>query len=254
MRTTIPLRHPGLQNRAVGDRLLQKRLLPRVGTRLAVLAAAALLGALPFAAAQTPATPHASTTAHKTARAHKRAGAAHPQPATVQATPEAVKPPAPKPPNWPANDRPANASVVWDSHGLRIDAENSSLAQILKDVSTATGAKLEGFSSDERVFGAYGPGKARDVLSQLLEGSGYNLLMMGDLGQGAPRQIVLSSRNSGDTQASSKKSGTDADDDDTADDVEDQPQTPPAPLIRPGFSPGGQQRPPQMPPRPMPPN
>ncbi|MDR3750280.1 MAG: hypothetical protein P4K94_02225 [Terracidiphilus sp.] len=232
----------------MGDRLLQKRLLPRVGTRLAVLAAAALLGALPFAAAQTPATPHASTTAHKTARAHKRAGAAHPQPATVQATPEAVKPPAPKPPNWPANDRPANASVVWDSHGLRIDAENSSLAQILKDVSTATGAKLEGFSSDERVFGAYGPGKARDVLSQLLEGSGYNLLMMGDLGQGAPRQIVLSVRHAGSMQpAAGADQANSSDDDADADDPPQQPTPTPMPTpMRQGFGPSSVPRTPQQ--------
>jgi hypothetical protein len=142
------------------------------------------------------------------------------------------------------------ATVTWDSHGLRIEATNSSLQQILKDVSTATGAKVDGLGADERVFGEFGPGQARDVLSKLLHGSGYNVIMIGDQGQGAPRQIVLSSRHSGDMQTAVTKSATDADEDDAADSDPEEPPTPAqAPQIRPGFAPGGQQRPPQMPPR-----
>jgi hypothetical protein len=97
---------------------------------------------------------------------------------------------APEKPKWPVFDHPTDASILWDSRGLTIDAANSSLQQILKDVSTATGVKVEGLSSDERVFGTYGPGLARDVLSELLQGSGYNMIMVGDLGQGAPRKIT----------------------------------------------------------------
>ncbi len=55
---------------------------------------------------------------------------------------------------------------------------------------------------DQRIFGAYGPGPARDVLSQLLDGSGYNVLMIGDQGQGTPRRIVLSARPAGPAQPS----------------------------------------------------
>jgi hypothetical protein len=51
--------------------------------------------------------------------------------------------------------------------------------------------------ADERVFGDYGPGPVRDVLAELLEGSGYNILLVGDLGQGTPRRIVLSGRPTG---------------------------------------------------------
>ena len=60
--------------------------------------------------------------------------------------------------------------MVWDSQGLKIDASNSSLAQILKDVATATGARWQGLEQDQRIFGSYGPGPARDVLTQLLDG------------------------------------------------------------------------------------
>jgi hypothetical protein len=104
-------------------------------------------------------------------------------------------------PNWPANKKPAEASVVWDSHGLFIQASNSSLDQILNDISLKTGAKIEGMGADERVFGTYGPGPARDVLTELLEGTGYNVLLVGDLGQGTPRRIVLSGRPTGGGQS-----------------------------------------------------
>jgi len=100
-------------------------------------------------------------------------------------------------PAWPVNDKPSPASVVWDANGLRINASNSSLRQILSEVSTETGTKVEGLSGDQRVYGSYGPGRARDVLSQLLQGSGYNILLAGDIGQGAPREIVLSPRLTG---------------------------------------------------------
>jgi len=37
---------------------------------------------------------------------------------------------------------------------------------------------------------------ARDVLSELLDGSGYNVLMIGDQGQGTPRTLVLTAKGS----------------------------------------------------------
>jgi hypothetical protein len=155
----------------------------------ALFAAQFLVGAA--LAAQMPTTP---VPAHAPAHTHKKPAAAKPaaQPAPQPAP--ALAPAAPPLPNWPANNKPAEASVVWDSHGLLIQASNSSLDQILKDVSLKIGAKVEGMGADERVFGTYGPGPARDVLNELLEGSGYNILMVGDRGQGTPRRIVLSGR------------------------------------------------------------
>jgi hypothetical protein len=138
----------------------------------------------------------------------------------------------PKPPDWPANDLPAAASVVWDSHGLLIAASNSSLAQILKEVSTVTGVKVEGMDADQRVFGTYGPGSARDVLFQLLDGSGYDVLIIGDQGQGTPRRIVLSLRSAG-AQRTPNNTGAAPAQEDTEPDLqaqEPQPEPPqPAP-------------------------
>jgi hypothetical protein len=116
----------------------------------------------------------------------------HPAKPEVQPEPvAAVVPPTPPPPDWPVNDKPAPASVEWNGRVLSISATNSSLQQILSDVSTATGVKVDGASGDQRVYGSYGPAPAREVLSQLLDGSGYNVLMIGDQGQGTPRSLVL---------------------------------------------------------------
>jgi hypothetical protein len=144
-----------------------------------------------------PAQPQHPQGVHKAPSPYKTFRSAHP-PVTAPAPAPAPDPaPAlvvPEPPKWPLNDPPAPASIRWDSLGLHVAATNSSLRQILDDVSTATGAKVEGLQGDERVFGEYGPGPARDVLSQILHGSSYNVLMLGDEGQGTPRQIILSER------------------------------------------------------------
>jgi hypothetical protein len=84
--------------------------------------------------------------------------------------------------------------VSWDNGGLQIEASNSSLEQILRRVATVTGARLEGFTQDQRIFGNYGPGPACDVLSKLLDGSRYNLFMVGCREADAPLEIVLSTR------------------------------------------------------------
>ena len=108
-----------------------------------------------------------------------------------------VPPPVPPLPNWPVNSPPKPAAVTWDSRGLAIVASNSSLADILQQVSVATGVQVRGFSSDQRIFGSYGPAPAREVLAQLLSGSGYNVLILGGLGGQPPTQVVLSPRPAG---------------------------------------------------------
>ncbi len=204
-----------------------------------------MLIAVPQLAAQPPAVPPAAHSGHQAAHPKHHSTKAHSAAAQAAAVPEAPK--APEAPKWPANDHPAQASVVWDSQGLRIDATNSSLQQILKDVETATGVEVEGMGDDERVFGAYGPGLARDVLSQLLHGSGYNVLMIGDLGKGAPRQIVLSSRKPGDGKTPAGKSGADSGDEEAPEpEAEEPPQQQVPQPGRPPFGPGSPPRTPQQ--------
>lgn len=208
----------------------------------------AIAFAAAFAAAQAPAA-RQSTKTHADgakSRAH-HAAKKQEQPAPP---PVAQTPPPPPMPHWPVNDNPNPASVVWDSTGLRINATNSSLQQILKEVSTETGAKIEGAVPDQRVYGDYGPGQARDVLSQLLQGSGYNILLAGDLGQGAPREIVLSPRQARGPDANNAMNRPQQDpDDEIPEQPEEQPQIQ-APQLqnngRPGFGPNGPVRTPQQ--------
>lgn len=246
--------------RAAQNTVLPKTLHLRARALVAILAPFAILLATQnlFAtstAPQTPAAPQktssitSSKAKEKPAPPVKRAHRRHYTPKHAAAAVQPVvapQVPEPPPPNWPVNDKPIPATVVWDSHGLRIDAKNSSLQQILKDVATSTGIKVEGMKTDERVFGIYGPGKARDVLSQLLDGTGYNVVMVGDQGQGTPREILLSAAPKGPappapttSQASNAANSA----------AEEEPpeQTPqPPPAYHPGFGPGVPVRTPQQ--------
>jgi hypothetical protein len=170
---------------------------------------------------------------HKLSPQKSVAPAVAPQPEQPAAPPEPVTP------NWPINGQAAPASVSWGSDQLCIDATNSSLQQILASVSTQTGIAIQGVGRDERVFGTFGPGSARDILAQLLQGTGYNFVMVGDQGQGAPRQITLSARNgSGAAQTASRPNSSDSEEDVATDYPQPDPQ-PQAPPVRANFPPEG---------------
>lgn len=221
---------------------------PVLGSLLALAFAVGTLAAQAPAPAPVP----ADTTPQKTPHPHKRHTAQPADATPAPATPAPVTPPAPELPKWPVNEKPEDASVTWDSRGLSINASNSSLEQILNEVATETGAKVEGLDKDQRIFGAYGPGQPRDVLSQLLDGSGYNVLMIGDQGQGAPKQIVLTARHTGDAQPARPAPTPAAEEEVEADDTSQQQQQQPVTLpFRPVFN--GQPRPNQRNPEQQPP-
>ncbi len=181
------------------------------------LLAGAMLAAQPAPAAASPAAP--AVKPHRMTAARNR-----PAQATAPVPPQpAPAPPAPKPPDWPVNEVPSPANVVWDSHGLLVVASNSSLKQILKDISVDTGTKIEGINQDERIFGTYGPGPARDVISQLLDGSNYDVLMIGDQGQGTPRQVVLTLHSGGAAPPGGNANPTQPSDQENGDDQAQQP-------------------------------
>jgi len=152
-------------------------------------------------------------------------------------------------PKWPVNDNPNKPAVTWDVTGLKIQANNSSLHDILNQVSADTGAQVEGIGADERVFGEFGPGTARDVIAQLLHGSSYNVLMIGDQGSGTPREIVLSTRRAGNAQPANRPTQQpidQPDEDVVPDQPEDNDQSGQPPIINNGRPP--MQMPPQGPP------
>ena len=86
------------------------------------------------------------------------------QPAPAKHHKKTEAPPVPEPPPQPTvapsllQEPAAPATVTANNNELTVKAHNSSLSQILHQVSSATGMKLDGLGGDERVFGSFGPG------------------------------------------------------------------------------------------------
>ncbi len=83
------------------------------------------------------------------------------------------------------------ATVVFENGQLKVAADNSDLSEILKLVATKTGMAIEGSISGARVFGVYGPYSPREVLTDLLTGSGYNFILTGNMADNTPKQLLL---------------------------------------------------------------
>ena len=88
------------------------------------------------------------------------------------------------------------ATVTYTEDLVTVVANNSSLNQILRDIARATGMKITGGVSDDRVFGTYGPGAPAAILATLLDGSGSNILIVQGVSS-APRELVLTPRTGG---------------------------------------------------------
>ena len=143
-----------------------------------------------------------------------------PQPASPQ--PAGV---APSLLQQPARD----AQIVFSDGSLSIHADNSSLAAILHQVASNSGMKIEGLGGDERVFGNFGPGIPRDVIADLLAGTAYNQLLLGDLSNGAPRELILTPTTRGGTPAPSPAPQASANVDDGNNEPEAAEAPPPPP-------------------------
>jgi hypothetical protein len=176
-----------LQDRTTAGRFHPLRRMPQLRLLFCGMIAVGSTVGLPLAA-QSPATPP-QTTPPVHHRLHKKA----------EAVPASMPAPPPQPTVAPSlfEQPPAPATVTAAKNQLMVKAENSSLTQILHQVSSATGMRLDGLNGDERVFGSFGPGAPRDVLTTLLNGTSYNVVMVGDLPNGAPRELFLSSRATG---------------------------------------------------------
>jgi len=82
---------------------------------------------------------------------------------------------------------------------LTIEAENSTLADILRAIRKQTGAGVEiPPNATERVVTHLGPGPARDVLASLLNGSHFNYVMLGSPTEPEKvDRIILTSKSGG---------------------------------------------------------
>jgi len=112
--------------------------------------------------------------------------------------------PAPPIPSVPARESAVPPQVSYENGQLLIDAKNSTLRDILTAVEKNTGATFDISSGDtsERVVGRLGPGPARDVMTDLLNGSHFNYVMLSPANDpSALSRVVLTARGSAPPQA-----------------------------------------------------
>ena len=124
-------------------------------------------------------------------------------PVTAQTKPSAAPAassvlPATQPPHTPSQQEPRRAQVAYANALLSISAENSSLNQILRQISHETGLQITGGVADERVFGQYGPAALSEVLASLLAGTGSNMLIV-HRDRTTAAQLILTPRVGGPT-------------------------------------------------------
>jgi hypothetical protein len=131
----------------------------------------------------------------------------------------------PSAPLTPAQSPPQRAKVTYADNEITVAAGNSSLNQILHDISRLTGIKITGGVTDERVFGDYGPASPSQVLATLLNGTGSNMLLVQSTGD-APTELILTPRQGGPTPPNPNAQSFD-------DSNESSDEAPPNPVARP---------------------
>ncbi len=94
--------------------------------------------------------------------------------------------------------------MTYQGGELGIVAHNSTLADVLRAVRKLTGADMEiPPNATERVVADIGPGPARDVLAELLNGTHFNYVMVGSTTDPtAVQSIVLTAKSSASETAS----------------------------------------------------
>lgn len=97
-----------------------------------------------------------------------------------------------------AATRAHRAEVTYASGLMTVNAQNSSLNAILREISRQTGMKITGGVREDRVFGHYGPATPSDILATLLGGTGTNMLLK-QTAASDPLELVLTPRAGGPT-------------------------------------------------------
>jgi hypothetical protein len=147
-------------------------------------------------------------------------GVALAQSALPPTSPTALTPASPVAPSPAVPPQPPahHAQVVFAHGQLEITADDSSLNQILRDIGSQTGMKITGGVADQRVFGKYGPASPAEVLADLIDGTGSNMLLR-DNAANVPAELILTPQGGGPTPPNPNARSFD-------DDTPDQPQPP----------------------------
>ena len=101
------------------------------------------------------------------------------KPKKPQAPPLASGPTGPVPQIPLDSITPLAPTVSYQNGQLTIVAANSTLGDILRAVKKQTGAEIEIPAAGDRVVTHLGPGPARDVMAELLNGSRFNYVILG---------------------------------------------------------------------------
>src|SRR5580700_4893190 len=115
-------------------------------------------------------------------------------------------PPLPSGPTGPVQQIPLDSiapvppQVSYQNSQLTIIAPNSTLGDILRAVRKQTGAEIEIPAAPERVVTHLGPGSAREVMADLLNGSRFNYVLLGSAANDALlARVVLVAKTGGDS-------------------------------------------------------
>src|SRR4051794_19201436 len=138
---------------------------------------------------QTPAGPAKIQKARAGSKAAKGNKVPEPQP-------QAQLPPPPPP--TPAQLPPTPARVTMRNGLLTIEANNSTLADVLTGVRRETKAAIDlpAGASGERVVASIGPGTPQNVLTSLLNGSRFDYIILGSQDQpDAVQRVILRAKS-----------------------------------------------------------
>jgi hypothetical protein len=122
-------------------------------------------------------------------------------------------------------------TVDYAAGKLTVTATNASLNQILREVSHSIGMKITGGVTDERVYGQYGPSTPSVVLAALLDGTGSNMLLVGDTK--GPTELILTPRTGGPTPPSPSASQPEPEEEPAPESPQPPPPTAEAPHVLP---------------------
>ncbi len=132
------------------------------------------------------------------------AGPTHSQKKPKKSQPQL--PPLPSGPTGPVPAMPLDSiapvapQVSYQNGQLTIVAPNSTLGDILRAVRKQTGAEIEIPEARERVVTHLGPGPARDVVAELLNGSRFNYVLLGSPADASLlTRVVLVAKSTPDT-------------------------------------------------------
>ncbi len=130
----------------------------------------------------TKSTPHHRASTAKSPARHRASTVNSPAQNTV---------PPPPPPVLTPGQQPAKTAVVsFASGNLTVKADNSSLNTTLREISRIAAIKLTGSVEESRLYGTYGPAAPAVILSQILQGTGSNMLFLHGQGN-KPSELIL---------------------------------------------------------------